>query len=800
MVVAVACSAAAVAQSPPESLAEVVVTARRASERLDDVPLAIDALPAATLAEASVFDLGSLAARSPGLYFESMWGGFGSSAVIRGQSQPTFGGDNVGVFVDGVYQANRTGIDVELLDLERVEVVRGPQSALFGHSSFAGAIHYVPRAPSATLEFGATAELGSDDWRAATAHVGGPLGASGLRARAALSWRDASGTNRARAGGTLGDQRRRALSFALQNADSEDWQLYFSARVQWAWSGPPPVSALTYVDYNCGSFDQLLGAWSYYCGAAPVARQFDVSAGVPDGRNRSLQLVLRVARPLGDLAFESDTTFYRARTSIYRDFDGSSAGATFGVCDVRSTCAGPTGVPRFVDRLVQVNSIFSQSPDSEEISQDFRLRGEATESHPWMIGLVVFRTRDTAQTGLGFAHASLQSTERLVAYLPAAPLQVGPVSVANRALVADPNFQSVDFLRTDSERRTLAVYARADWHLADRWSLQAEGRATWERLAIDGQVANFAPGFGRTLAAVRFRDVTPRAGVTFRPMETSMLYLSMAKGSRSGGINAVPGLDEDERSFEPEYNWTYELGSRISAPGGAWRASGTLYYIEWRDTQITGLSTTPGTATLVTRNTAGLTTRGVELEFESRLGAAWSLAASVSYADPRFRAGSEDPGSGAFCGITALNSGSSFCSIGPTRDPRAQSAALVPYIDGNLPQRSARLQWTVALRYAGPAAWNGWAPFARADAGYQDDVYDRAINGVRFGERTVVDVRAGLRHAAWSIELWGRNLGDERYVRAAASRLPQFFPTTPRPLDLVHGDGRRFGITVRYED
>src|SRR4029079_11434279 len=81
--------------------------------------------------------------------FESLWGGSGSAPVLRGLSQPSTAGDNVGVFVDDVYQSNRSALDVEMLDFDRVEIIRGPQNTLFGRSTFAGAIRYVSAPPTA---------------------------------------------------------------------------------------------------------------------------------------------------------------------------------------------------------------------------------------------------------------------------------------------------------------------------------------------------------------------------------------------------------------------------------------------------------------------------------------------------------------------------------------------------------------------------------------------------------------------------------------------------------------------------
>jgi iron complex outermembrane receptor protein len=783
-----------------ETLEEVVVSARRVEERAAGVPLAIDVLDASVLAAAGIGGLYGVAAHAPGLRFESMWGGFGAAPVLRGQAQPTFGGDNVGVFVDGVYQALRVAIDVEPLDLERIEVVRGPQSALFGHSSFAGAVHYVAQAPTAELATGGALEAGSDAYLAASGFVGGPVTSSGRwLARLAVAHREADGTepNAAAPGGRLGGYERDAGALTIASAGDSAWRASLAARWQHSRFEQPPVAALEYPAYNCGGLDPALGAWSYYCGPVPVAASFALSAGTPDSDSRVAQVALHLGTSIGPFELESDTSWYRGRVRLYRDFDGSPSGQPFGVCDARINCPGASGPSGIVSRLVTAEAVFHQAPDAEEIAQELRLLGPRGGTLEWMLGLTAFQTRDTQHTAYGFTSPGLAAAERLAALLPATPQLAGPVSIANRALVPDANAAQVDLQLIDSERRTFALFGALGVAPTEGLRLRAELRASRERIETNGITANFVPGFGRAIPALEFDDVTPRLSADLRAGEDWFAYASAAKGSRSGGVNPIPGLLPEEQGFEPETNWTYELGLRYAPGNRRLLASATLFYIDWTDTQITALSNTPGVASLITGNTAGVTTRGIELTVDAQLGRLLRASASLSRVEPRFRAGGEDPGSSAFCGVRATSATSSFCTIGPTRGSAAPGTR-VPYVDGNALLRAAELQWSATLALDPPAFASGWRAFARLDANYQDEVYDRAINGASFGERTLLDLRAGLRRAPWSVELWATNLGDERYVRAMATRQPQFFPTTPRPQDLVHGEERRLGITLRY--
>jgi iron complex outermembrane receptor protein len=790
----------ATAQGAGPQLEEVVVTARKVEEPYWSVPLTIDVLDRNEMIAASVADLSSLSRMAPGLYFESLWGGFGSAPVLRGQAQPNAAGDNVGVFVGGVYQAEHTAIDVAPLDIERVEVVHGPQSTLFGHSTFTGAIHYVPRAPTDVFTSGVELGAGSDDYWSTSGYLSGPLAHGALLGRVAAGSRNGSGTwtNTAN-GGSLGDFSQDAVAATFVTNTGGPWTAELAGRWSHARSSQPAQTSVGGAQYNCGAVNPATGDWSYYCGELPVSSRVDLSPGVPDSTNGVGQLALAVSWSSGDLSFESDTSYYRGSSDIYRDFDSTSAGEFFGVCTISVNCPFPASTPTPVNRLVRVNSVWRDSPDTAEWTQEFRLRGHAGTSVEWLLGATWFRTDEDDSGRLGFERGDLLPNEALTVLLPLTPLVAGPVARANRALVDDPDSHQVLQAKSKTTIRTLAWFGALTYRPVERLGLRAELRTTWERQSLDDIVANFAPGFGKAVPAQDFTDTTPRFSIDYEINDRAMVYASAAKGSRSGGINPTPGLLPAEQTFAPEYNWTYELSGRYRDPRNRWLGSATLYYIDWHDTQITGFSNTPGIDNLITRNTAGLRTSGIEVALQAQLSPLLALQGAYSYAHPEFVAGSDDPGSSRFCGLSATNQSSSFCTVGPPRTGSAPPGTYVPYVDGNVPQRAPQTQWQLGLRSITSQLASGWQIEGAVDVSYQSDVYDRAIDGARFGERTLLSARAAMVRDNWTVELWGTNLTDERYVRATSSRGAAFYPVTPRPLDLIYGQGRRVGLTLRYE-
>jgi iron complex outermembrane receptor protein len=784
----------ALAEEPdPET---IIVTARRQEERFLNVPLTVNVVPAERIGAGAINSLESLASHVPGLSFEAGWGGFNSFPVLRGQSQPSIAGDNVGMFVDGVYQASRDAIDVEPLDLQRIEVVHGPQSALFGHSTFAGLIHYVPALPTETLMAKVSADAGTDSLYGLLGTISGPIDRM-LKARLAVGWRQADGTwkNAAEPRQMLGKMRRFAIAGSVATRDgSGPFSLRLSARYGDNNSNSPPSTALDYRTYNCGARDAVSEAWSYFCGKAPIPERVAVSPDLPNSRSHTGQMALHLALELDGVELRSDSSFYRARSDSIRDVDGSAEGDLYGVCIQGVNCTGIGSLVIPVVRLQPVNIVLHRTLSAREFAQELRIGSPSERSFSWQLGAAMFWSRLHTITAFGGERGSLTGSERFSSVVLANPQRVGLPAAINNALVIDPNASQVDFSDSVEQRRTAALFATIDYRLSERLRLRGEIRSSWERLTLDSRRASFAPSFGKSLGARAFDDITPRMSVDWQAADRLMLFASYARGSRSGGINPFPNLRPEEQTFEPETNWTAELGVKYAGGGLIRGAQLTLYDIDWHNTQIQGLSTTPGVTGLIIRNTRGVHTQGIEAGAQL-IPASWlALDLAWSYTDPRFRPGSEDPGGSAACGLSAGNTTSTFCTFVPSAvDP----SRLVPDISGNRVARTAQSSWYVVM-----TLWPHLTEFPdvqlQADIYHQDNVFDRQINGLYYGARTLLGARAILPLGRFAIELWGTNLTDAHYARVAAPRQPVLYLSQPRPTDLILADGRRVGITLRF--
>lgn len=775
----------------------IIVTARRESERLQEIPLNVSVITREDIGPSDVESLQSLASRVPGLTFEAIWGGANSFPILRGQNQPSVAGDAVGMFVDGVFQANRDAIDVPLLDLQRIEVVHGPQGALFGHSTFAGLISYVPEEPTNTFRWSATADAGSDQLLGSRLALSGPVNEL-VGARVAFdwgksgrAWRNASYPDE-----SLGSSRHWAMAGSITTRDgSGPLSVRLSGRLSEVRRGQPAFYSLDYRDFNCGGRDSLSGAWSYYCGVAPVRTEPGISSSLPESLNRVGQVALRLAWDAGAVILRSDTSYYSGDADSYRDFDASAEGELFGVCVVGVNCAAPGSLTLPVTRTQRVNTVQRRDVSVREYTQELRIEGSKRHALHWMAGATAYWTHSQTTFAYGAERGLLAANERLTALILANPQKVGAISGFNFAVTYDPAASQTIQNDAVEKRRTFAAFAAADWRPWPDLALRGEIRGNWQRLELDSRLNNFQPSFGTALGPRHFFDLTGRVGLSWRPDEHWLLYASHARGSRSGGINAATNLVAEEQTFAPETNWTSELGTKFSGTGFVRSLEVTAYHVDWSNTQIIGLSNSPGVTALIQRNTRGITVWGVDLALGLSPFEWLGLNFAGGYNNPRFKRGSEDPGASGVCGLSAASVISSFCTIRPSL---VNPAFLVPDISGKRVLRTARLAWSAEATIA---------PRDRAFHGarltltlsQQGNVFDRNVNGLYYGERTLLGARLAIPFGKWSLELWGTNLTNETYVRGEAGRPPFFYPNQPRPIDMILGDRRRTGLTLKFE-
>ncbi|MFT7286809.1 MAG: iron complex outermembrane receptor protein [Halieaceae bacterium] len=710
-------------------LETVTVTARRREENLQDIPLSVTAFTAEGMERRGITDLEGVAAYTAGLNFDDFVTAFNGLVTLRGLVQANIQNrvTNVAFFIDGLHVPRNYSLDLGV-DFERVEVVKGPQSALYGQNAFAGAINYVTVKPSLTeVEGSISGSIGMDDLQNVKGSISVPLIENMLAARAFFGQSEFDGNRTNNYPGVSGDDAQLGgydrdtwslgvlfeptedLSFDLYYQDTErqeEIRPYFSA------SGNTTSAAL-----NCGPIVPATGSPNFWCGEMPTSAapfQTDTSTR-PDG-------LLSVPNPGAQIQSE----IFRA-TIEYAINDDFSLRYIGGKVDSEATeQTAPNDNPTAGFQTFQ-----REGGINKFTSHELRLAWDPDGPLSGEVGYFTSEIEDAFNFGLGFwlgGSAELEDNSD------------GPLDISGLA---------IPFNYLEQTDNTDAVFFALRYDFMDgRANFSFEGRyAEEDKKSVD--VLS-----GSRLQEGNFDAFTPRVSAEYQISDNNMVYVSVAKGVKAGGFNGFTAsttpLTPDEQAFDPEENWTYEIGSKNVLFDGRLVLNASAYFIDWSDMQVTAVPSgfdpnaiTPGAvAPTIFLNVGNAENWGIELDGIGYLTPELSVSYAFSYSNPEFSDGTKW---GQFVGLCD----GVFCPADGD-------------VSGNTLPRQSEVQSAVGMQYETDISGMGF--FARADYTYQSKQYLETMNFGWISARDNVNASIGISGERWSVTAWGRNLMDETYV------------------------------------
>ncbi len=502
------------------TLSGVTVTARKREETLQDVPVAVTAFTAETLDKLNIQDIGDLDAQVPNLTIYAARGSSSTAtAYIRGvgQADPLWGVDpGVGIYLDDVYIARPQGALLDVFDVERIEVLRGPQGTLYGKNTIGGAIKYISRGlPTETSGF-AQITVGNYNQLDAKAAIGGSIGGadSGLRARVSVASmnRDGFGTN-LYTGQEVSDKEINVARFQLGAYAGDDLDIQF---------------ALDWMDDQSGVRGaQMLAPNRFTTSPVPVFRpltvfgpnppldsRYDIRAGMPNVNDTVMKGASATVnwRPNIDWAFKYVIAKRESDTETNIDFDTTPA------------------------TIADVKAFYSDSQVSNEFQANYDGGGRARG----VMGVYLFNGDAGGQVLNNFFNLSFGDTQ-------------GVVNTESFAAYADWTFDL-------SDRLALSVGARYTDEDKNAFARNiGYTDATFTR--PNGVIA---ANFDKT---VNFKNVSPKISLDYEVTPDILLYGLASRGFKSGGYNiranttAVPASGEP---FDDEKVDSYEIGSKMA--------------------------------------------------------------------------------------------------------------------------------------------------------------------------------------------------------------------------------------------
>ena len=735
-------SAPTVAQDNSLVIEEILVTAQKREQSLQDVGIAVTAFTSEEMDELRVDEATSLTEFVPNLAYADATGGALPNFVLRGVGSNDFNANvssPVAVHIDEVYQAKSFQISTALFDIARVEVLKGPQGTLFGRNATGGAINFFTNRPTEEFEAGFGLGYGRFETLTADGYISGPL-SENVQGR--LSFYVAnSGEGQYDddiSGGTHGKIDQIGYRLQLQYAPTDRLSLLFnlhggvdeSEQLEFDWIGPfTPASVAA---FNAAPNPGAAQAALVLCN--PFV------AGTQNGATPGCVTFTTVITSQG----ESDP--FRIRSGNFgSEVDNDNIGGSIRV-DYDFDTVTLTSISAFesFDRLQFENNTgdfaladVSWHNDIDQFTQELRLTSNNTEGFTWLGGL--FYERDellTVNTLRAFDNAFFQHLLRAAGLPP--------------PLVAQGAYQSADF---DQDTTAFAAFFNSSYDFNDRWRLNFGLRYSSEETEFDGNnstsPAAFVPALvGRqqrlpagALVLAERQDEIDDSNVSYRlvldyiPNDDWLIYGGISTGFKSGGFNGgfVPSSDLIT-NFDPEELISYEVGFKSTLADGSVRFNGSAFYYDYTDLQANTIevdTVTGGFRTLLV-NASDATVTGAEFDLWWRAAEGLDFRAGIGWLDHEY----DD----------------------------FQTA--VGDFSGNEAPLSSDLSFAGTARYEWPISQNRNA-MVMLNANYRSD-YFMELDNAPISEQEgywLVNARAAITDSEgrWEVALWGKNLGDEVY-------------------------------------
>jgi len=775
---------------PGEGLAavseEIVVTIRRRAENVQDVPVSVTAFQADFIEKQGVVSTKDVVKLVPGVQFDQGFSAADTRISIRGINNSR-GRGSVAMLVDGVdisgenVTAGGGGslLNMRLFELEQIEVIKGPQSALYGRNAFAGALNYITKAPNTeNYEF----KIGGDVAEYDTYNV-----------RGAVS-------------GPIGDQFAWRLNIAAYNTDG-----YWNNNE----TGQPVNNFGQPID--AGNTQKLNGSESNGARLAMLWMpngNVDVNASVTYAKNESdPRAVARVA--VADVFYDSDgnilpgvtmpqfsafsnqaygqwlgtvtsvaeSEVMLSNTGNGGEFAGSEDELWFGTLKIESRIGGMTfkSLTSYLDNDatlqedaefqngigtifmgvgLSVANDYQDTTTTKQFTQDFILQSNSWDRGFWLIGAQYF-TEDVQNQDFSLGWYNDPATSF------ALPCGTNPFEIS--CSYAEAQAGGVPPKDTDRDTDSASLYGMIGYDFTEKFSATLELRYVRDEVTVTTNTLidrvsqyllhvpidlDFGGGSPAPLPASdkqTTNEVNGRFALDYKFTDAFMLYGSVAKGTKPGGFGTSQFAVPQSSRMEPETLWAYEIGIKSMWFDESLRANAAIFYNDYTDRQVGVTITDPITnwpaAGIV--NAAGAETSGLELELAWSATDNLTLALGYAYTDAEW---------------TDFNY-SNIRLTGPTDKDKA----ICGNVEGNcsgapiagIPENAL----TLVFDYVGPIGGQGLQWFLNASAQFEDEraVADQ-INTAYVDSYWRSDAQLGLQNESWSVMVFATNLFDDDTV------------------------------------
>jgi iron complex outermembrane receptor protein len=771
-----------------QTVEEVTVTARRRDENAQDIPVAVASFDADFLEKQGINNTKDILKLVPGVTFDQSFSSNDTRISIRGINSSR-GRTSVAVLVDGIDVSGESVtvgggsslLNTSLLDLERVEIVKGPQSALYGRSAFAGAINYITKKPSLDkTDITISGDYGTDDTYNMKGTISGPVipGVLALGFTAASSQSDGYYSNKVN-GQDLNGYDNKGLRFSALWTPSDTLEIEPSISYQDNQADPRAVykvaDANTFYDVNGTQLPSSTTAatappngYGNWLGTVGNGHESKVRFSNSTVENRKFTgsedkqwlAALKVGWDLGSTTLRSKTSYLHNESEINEDVDFQDGLGTF--------IPDPFG-PGSSSNFSIANEFFDDT-DTNQFNQEFTLESNDWDRGSWLVGAQYYHEDvDNKDNSLGW-YNDFDNLNALGFFCgsPYDPNFGGPFPCNSEQ--AASNTQGTKTISRDTD--SYSLFAQLSYDLTDKLTATVEGR--WIKDEIEVKTNTKFSRVNQYFFALNekgnFKDDTntrefnPRFALDYKMTDDMMFYGSVARGTKPGGYGTAQFARPELSELDPEKLWAYEVGTKTEWFDNTLRANVALFFNDYDDRQIGVTVDDPEAAGFPAAgivNAGTSQTQGMEVDLQwlatdyLTLGLGYALISAewtdYDYRDIRAEAGRS---------VTAKDR--SICDSNGDCDGADVAG---------VPDNSVMLM----SDYRRPLGGTGMDLFVNANAVWEDK---RALNDAKktayVDSHWTVDTQVGVEAERWSAMLFVTNLFDDDTVAWAQGQQPDF--------------------------
>ena len=780
-------------------LSEVVVTATRREERLQDVPISVSAFSQDKIDRQGLRSIDDLTRLSPGITFQRT--GTGSSAnyndensdiSIRGIDSQA-GTSTTGIYIDDTpIQSRHIGFGAvnafpALFDLDRVEVLRGPQGTLFGAGAEGGVVRFITPQPGLIKSSGyarselATTRHGDTTYEAGAAY-GGPIVDDVLGFRVSASYRHDGGWVD-RASYTVQPDQTPVLRGVPQGQGDANWQETFTLRgaLKWAVSDTLSVSPSFY--YQALHINDTASYWVSLSDPA-AQRYFNGNALTNPSRDPFWLAAVKVDWNLDFAQLTSNTSFYHRNQHSTSDYT-QYLRATYGFFGLL-----PSIFPQPAD---QGYATFGD--EQKNWYQELRLASTGHSRLSWNAGVFFSHLDENIPESI-YDRTLRQEMIDYAGYDLCDPLEC-----PNGRIFHGPENRVID--------KQIALFGEVTYQISS--TLKATAGLRVSKVDFSGTSFQGGPFLGTpdaaTSASSSEKPVTPKAVLSWQPDTDNLFYVSVAKGYRVGGVNTgvgiicegdletlglplgADGLHQVPSKYASDNLWSYEVGGKNTFLNHRLQINSSLFWIDWRNIQQNVYL--PSCGEQFTANLGHVVSRGGDIDIQLKPVDSVFLQLTVAYTDAKFTRAS-------CAGSLQFDSGAGGCT-----GPGVTTAPIVS--EGNrLPGAPWSFTFAAEKTFTG---WSGYDPYLRADFQYttaqtallsgtdaRNALNDPTLPGLPLTKE--LQLRGGFRWGGYDISLFAQNVLDQHPVLFESRDIADdatdqlYFGRGVRP--------RTFGVTATY--